>query len=79
MLPPWKKYPKIWRFSIGWRMGKGESYLYQWESWFLKLPKEEQRNYISQNIGSSGGLYEEFAILTKIETTNELKNRSPRI
>jgi hypothetical protein len=29
MIPPWKKYPDIPRFSIGWRMGDGEDYYAQ--------------------------------------------------
>ncbi|HEY5934916.1 MAG TPA: hypothetical protein VIU61_09780 [Kofleriaceae bacterium] len=28
--PPWVRHPNIPRFSIGWRMGYGESYLDRW-------------------------------------------------
>lgn len=45
MLPPWKKYPKIKRFSIGWRMGDGEDYLGDWGEWYIKLEKQEKEDY----------------------------------
>lgn len=45
MLPPWKKYPEINRFSIGWRMGYGEGYLIEWWGFYAKLSDEEKKDY----------------------------------
>lgn len=45
MYPIWMKYPEITMYSIGWRMGYGESYKYKWFEWFEKLSKEEQSQY----------------------------------
>jgi hypothetical protein len=36
MIPPWIKYPNIPRQSVGWRMGLGEQYLAEFESWWNK-------------------------------------------
>ncbi|MEV0398199.1 hypothetical protein [Polymorphospora rubra] len=30
VLPPWRAYPEIERYSIGWRVGNGEWYLMVW-------------------------------------------------
>jgi hypothetical protein len=30
LVPPWVRHPEIPRYSIGWRMGYGESYLDAW-------------------------------------------------
>ncbi len=30
LTPPWAKYPDYTRYTIGWRMGSGESYKYDW-------------------------------------------------
>lgn len=43
--PPWIAYPKIERYSIGWRMGYGEDYICRWGSWFDALTEEEQKTY----------------------------------
>ena len=43
--PPWLAYPEIERYSIGWRMGYGEDYLYKFSDWFYSLPEEEQIKY----------------------------------
>ncbi|BCJ76481.1 hypothetical protein CS0771_60250 [Catellatospora sp. IY07-71] len=32
--PPWRAYPEIERFSIGWRMGYGEWHLMVWWHWW---------------------------------------------
>lgn len=45
LLPPWKKYPEIRRFSIGWRMGYGEAYLEEWLEYYTKLSEEEKEIY----------------------------------
>ncbi|MFG6368911.1 MAG: NADAR family protein [Lachnospiraceae bacterium] len=49
ILPPlWLAYPEIARYSIGWRMGYGEDYIYQWNEWFRTLSLEEQSTYEKQ-------------------------------
>lgn len=46
LMPPlWLAYPGIERFSIGWRMGNGESYRYRFCDWFSSLFDEEQAEY----------------------------------
>ena len=45
MSPPWIAYPKIERYSIGWRMGYGEDYICRWAPWFDGLTEEEQKTY----------------------------------
>jgi len=45
MLPPWKKHPEINRFSIGWRMGYGESYMTEWWAFYDKLSDKEKEDY----------------------------------
>ena len=32
-LPPWLRYPKLSRHSMGWRMGGGEDYMAVWNTW----------------------------------------------
>jgi len=49
MIPPWKKYPDIHRFSIGWRMGRGEDYYEKFFGWFKALPAEDAERYARQN------------------------------
>ena len=39
MPPLWLMYPYIHKFSIGWRMGYGESYKYEFNDWFAGLLK----------------------------------------
>jgi len=45
MLPLWRRYPDIERYSIGWRMGSGEWYLHLWQLWFERLTPDEQAAY----------------------------------
>lgn len=45
MPPPWLAYPKIERYSIGWRMGYGEDYIVQFWKWWKTLLREEQEEY----------------------------------
>lgn len=45
MLPPWLVYPDIPRYSIGWRMGDGESYMAEWSSWYGGLTPKGQGTY----------------------------------
>jgi hypothetical protein len=33
MIPPWRKYPDIQRYSIGWCMGRGEDYMCKFREW----------------------------------------------
>lgn len=43
--PPWIAYPKIERYSIGWRMGYGESYIDEWDKWYSSLDEKEKKEY----------------------------------
>ena len=43
--PPWIAYPYIERYSIGWRMGTGESYIMKWGEWYDSLDAKEQQEY----------------------------------
>lgn len=45
LLPPWIAYPEIERYSIGWRMGYGESYIDRWGVWFDNLTQDERNVY----------------------------------
>lgn len=45
LLPPWRRYPDYPRFSIGWRMGYGEMYLWLWGEWYAHLGTDEQAAY----------------------------------
>jgi ribA/ribD-fused uncharacterized protein len=42
MAPPWLAFPSISRYSIGWRMGAGESYRYDFWDWYHGLSAEHQ-------------------------------------
>lgn len=48
-LPPWLAYPHIPKISIGWRMGDGETYLHEFEKWFITKSKEIQERYTIEN------------------------------
>ena len=45
MPPLWLMYPAISRYSIGWRMGYGESYRYDLGDWLKTLKEEEKKEY----------------------------------
>lgn len=45
MPPPWIAFPEIERYSIGWRMGYGETYIDQWGEWYDSLAEEEAKTY----------------------------------
>lgn len=47
MPPPWLAYPEIERYSIGWRMGYGEDYMWHFSDWLDSLSAEEQKEYQS--------------------------------
>lgn len=43
--PPWSVFPSYTRYTIGWRMGIGESYLWAWRDWYkatLSTPEARQ-------------------------------------
>lgn len=47
LMPPlWIAYPRIPHMSIGWKMGYGESYAYDFYRWFETLSSDEQTEYI---------------------------------
>ncbi|MGC4896943.1 hypothetical protein [Micromonospora sp. DT31] len=41
VLPPWRAYPQIEPFRIGWRMGDGEWYLMVWWHWWESASMDE--------------------------------------
>lgn len=41
MPPPWLAHREIERYSIGWRMGYGEDYIYRFGAWLDGLLPEE--------------------------------------
>lgn len=43
--PLWLMYPYISRYSIGWRMGYGEEYKYEFSDWYTALSDEERKQY----------------------------------
>jgi len=45
MPPPWMAFPEIERYSIGWRMGYGEDYIYRFGDWLDTLSPDEQTEY----------------------------------
>jgi hypothetical protein len=45
MLAPWEALPEIPRFSIGWRMGEGEDYLGDWQTWLRALSPTRREAY----------------------------------
>lgn len=45
MLPPWLQYPEIPLGSMGWRMGPGEEYWYQFVDWYGRLNAGEREGY----------------------------------
>jgi len=45
LLPPWLAFPQLESGCVGWRMGAGEEYMYQWVDWHSRLTPEEQQAY----------------------------------
>ncbi len=43
-LPPWRAFP-WWPTSMGWRMGGGEVYMEQFDSWFAQQSQASLRAY----------------------------------
>lgn len=63
MTPLWFEYPGFSRYCIGWRMGAGEDYRYEFIKWYKKLTIEEQEHYkqmFPTPIGWLGWYEEEF-------------------
>ncbi|BBM86884.1 hypothetical protein [Candidatus Uabimicrobium amorphum] len=40
MKPPWEVFPTYERYTIGWRMGAGEQYRYDWYDFLKRIPKK---------------------------------------
>lgn len=40
MQPPWQKFPTYERYTIGWRMGDGEGYRYDWYDFLKTIPAD---------------------------------------
>ncbi|MEJ7597145.1 MAG: hypothetical protein WKG01_04475 [Kofleriaceae bacterium] len=47
-VPPWIRFPEIERYSIGWRMGSGESYLMVWWAFAERLDTEDLVTYFRE-------------------------------
>ena len=45
MSPPWLAHPDIERYSIGWRMSRGEDYMNQFNIWLESLSPKENTEY----------------------------------
>ncbi len=45
LLPPWLKYPELDSYSIGWRMGYGESYVREFHAWYKGLSEDGKHRY----------------------------------
>jgi len=45
MPPQWMMYPHIHPYSIGWRMGYGEGYKWDFRDWWNTLSKDERERY----------------------------------
>ena len=43
--PPWIKFPAYTEFTIGWRMGAGEAYGYDFWDWYRALTTAQQQEY----------------------------------
>ena len=43
--PPWVRHPELERYSLGWRMGYGESYLDLWWHWAAARSSDELTAY----------------------------------
>jgi hypothetical protein len=47
--PPWKQFPEYDRLSLGWRMGPGEDYRFDFAQWFRGLPADQRRAYAAEH------------------------------
>jgi len=48
LLPVWLRYPQIQRYSMGWRMGYGESYMWAWDVWADSMQREQLVAYFKR-------------------------------
>jgi len=48
MRPPWIEFPDHSRHCIGWRMGAGDGYIYNFLRWYHRLDEEKQKEYSAQ-------------------------------
>jgi hypothetical protein len=48
MIPPWEAFPTYERYTMGWRMGDGEDYFYDWHTFIEGLSNdyETRLNYL---------------------------------
>jgi len=51
MVPPWEEFPTYERHTIGWRMGAGETYGYDWYKFIVSLPEDydTRLNYLRRH------------------------------
>jgi hypothetical protein len=51
MVPPWEKFPTYERYTIGWRMGHGEDYFYDWHIFIERLSNDydTRLNYLKSH------------------------------
>ena len=49
MEPPWAKFPRLERNSVGWRMGPPEIYYDKFYQWFSALSENAAEKYSKQN------------------------------
>ncbi|MBP8251725.1 MAG: hypothetical protein KAX40_05135 [Herpetosiphon sp.] len=47
-IPPWLRFPKYPRHSIGWRMGLGEEYVNGWKTWAKTQTQTELLDYFRE-------------------------------
>ena len=55
MPPPWLAHREIERYSIGWRMGYGEDYIYRFGDWMDTLSPDE-RTELPHPLSRAGNL-----------------------
>ncbi|MBC2579123.1 NADAR family protein [Clostridium sp. DJ247] len=45
MAPLWLMFPHFSRHSVGWKMGSGEKYIYEFNDWYGNLTAEEKKQF----------------------------------
>jgi len=45
MKPPWIEYPDYLPGCLGWRMGSGEDYIWNWNEYIENMSKKELKEY----------------------------------
>jgi len=66
MTPPWIAHPNIPAGSIGWRMGVGEDYLWDFNEWFARKHDDAKRHYANENPAPVG--WEQFYIRRGVDS-----------